>query len=81
MGSIRTWSLAAVAGVLIVVVAHQRSNADAGTVPDDNRAAPALAAAPATMPAPVPVPASSQVHVGGLPDFSDQRRGKAATRR
>ena len=71
MGSIRTWSLAAVAGVLIVVVAHQRSNADAGTVPDDNRAAPALAAAPATMPAPVPVPASSQVHVGGLPDFYD----------
>ena len=29
MGSIRTWSLALVAGIFIVVVAHQRSNADA----------------------------------------------------
>ena len=30
MGSIRTWSLAAVAGIFVVVVAHQRSNADVG---------------------------------------------------
>ena len=30
MGSIRTWSLAVVAGIFVVVVAHQRSNADGG---------------------------------------------------
>jgi serine protease Do len=30
MGSLRTWSLAAVAGVVIMVVAHQPSSADAG---------------------------------------------------
>ena len=38
MGSIRTWSLALVAGIFVVVVAHQRSNADAG----EGGAAPAL---------------------------------------
>lgn len=58
MGSIRTWSLAAVAGVFVVVVAHQRSHADAPS------AAPPLAA---------PVPTSSapaSARVTGLPDFS-----------
>src|SRR3979490_2595649 len=30
MGNIRTWSLALIAGIFVVVVAHQRSNADAG---------------------------------------------------
>ena len=30
MGSLRTWSLAAVAGVVIMVVAHQPSSADSG---------------------------------------------------
>ena len=30
MGSMRTWSLAAVAGIFIVVVAHQRSSAEGG---------------------------------------------------
>ena len=59
MGSIRTWSLAAIAGIFVMVVAHQRSHADAG---------PALAAAPvlaAASPA-----ASSAARVTGLPDFS-----------
>ncbi|HMK84653.1 MAG TPA: Do family serine endopeptidase [Steroidobacteraceae bacterium] len=56
MGSIRTWSLAVVAGVLVVVVAHQRSNADAGST----------SAGPAA-PAPVSAPAG---RVTGLPDFS-----------
>jgi serine protease Do len=64
MGNIRTWSLAAVAGIFVVVVAHQRSSADAAVsgaaaVP----AAPARAAAPAA-----PAPVSG--HVTGLPDFS-----------
>ncbi len=59
MGSIRTWSLAAVAGILVMVVAHQRSNADAGP---SQAAAPTVAAlAPAGAPA---------ARVTGLPDFS-----------
>ncbi len=57
MGSIRTWSLAAVAGISVMVVVHQRSNADAGTAPSG---APAVAAAPVASPG----------RVTGLPDFS-----------
>jgi serine protease Do len=57
MGSIRTWSLAIVAGIFVVVVAHQRSSADAGP------AAPA--AAPLTV---TEAPAAGRVT--GLPDFS-----------
>jgi serine protease Do len=61
MGSIRTWSLALVAGIFVVVVAHQRSNADAGLAgPGPAPAAVPLAATPA--------PASGRVT--GLPDFS-----------
>src|ERR1700691_1914279 len=56
MGSIRTWSLALVAGIFVVVVAHQRSNADSG-------AAPAVAAAPEPQ-------AAATGRVTGLPDFS-----------
>src|SRR5579863_2153897 len=57
MGSFRTWSLALVAGIFVVVVAHQRSNADA---------APASpAAAPLTV-----TPAPAAARVAGLPDFS-----------
>jgi serine protease Do len=59
MGSIRTWSLAAIAGAFVMVVAHQRSHADAGPA---SSAAPMLAAA---SPA-----ASSAARVTGLPDFS-----------
>jgi serine protease Do len=60
MGSFRTWSLALVAGLFVVVVAHQRSHADAGAV---------LATAPAAVPlAATPAPASGRVT--GLPDFS-----------
>src|SRR3984957_8161806 len=60
MGSIRTWSLAVVAGILVTVVAHQRSNADAGA-PQSGSPTIALAAAPAT---------ASAGRVTGLPDFS-----------
>jgi serine protease Do len=61
MGSVRTWSLAAVAGIFVVVVAHQRSHADAGgAITAPQQAAAPLAAAPA--------PASGRVT--GLPDFS-----------
>src|SRR6202050_3357462 len=59
MGSIRTWSLAAIAGVFVVVVAHQGSHADSG---------PAQAAAP-TLVARAPA-GSSAARVTGLPDFS-----------
>jgi serine protease Do len=59
MGSVRTWSLAAVAGIFVVVVAHQRSHADA---------APAGPGVAATAPAAVPAPMSGRVT--GLPDFS-----------
>src|ERR1700678_817992 len=59
MGSIRTWSLAAIAGAFVMVVAHQRSHADAGPV---QSAAPMLvAAAPG---------GTSAARVTGLPDFS-----------
>jgi serine protease Do len=57
MGSIRTWSLAAVAGIFVVVVAYQRSNAEA----ESANAASAAA---------VPVPTVPAGRVTGLPDFS-----------
>jgi serine protease Do len=59
MGSFRTWSLAAIAGVFVIVVAHQRSHADTGPAPS---AAPMLAAAAAG--------SSTAARVTGLPDFS-----------
>jgi serine protease Do len=61
MGSIRTWSLALIAGIFVVVVAHQRSNADAGL------------AGPGPVPAavaPAVTPALAAGRVTGLPDFS-----------
>jgi serine protease Do len=61
MGNIRTWSLALVAGILVVVVAHQGSRADVG------------AAGPGTAPAATPLaatPAPASARVTGLPDFS-----------
>jgi serine protease Do len=60
MGSIRTWSLALIAGVFVVVVAHQRSHANTG--PDG----PALAAAAEPLASAAPVAG----RVTGLPDFS-----------
>ena len=61
MGNIRTWSLALIAGIFVVVVAHQRSRADAEQAVAGPVSAPAhLAAAPA--------PPSGRVT--GLPDFS-----------
>jgi len=61
MGSIRTWSLALVAGILVVVVAHQGSKADVGP------AGPGTAPAATTLAA-TPAPVSARVT--GLPDFS-----------
>jgi serine protease Do len=60
MGRIRTWSLAVIAGILVMVVAHQRSNADAGA---------AQSAAPTVVAALAPG-AASPGRVTGLPDFS-----------
>jgi serine protease Do len=62
MGSIRTWSLALIAGIFVVVVAHQRSNADAALAVSG----PATAVVPL---AATPAPVSGRVT--GLPDFSD----------
>jgi serine protease Do len=61
MGSIRTWSLAVVAGIFVVVVAHHRSHADSGLA--ESGAAPAAAPLASTS-APV------SARVTGLPDFS-----------
>ena len=58
MGSMRTWSLGAVAAVFVVVVAHERSNADSA-----QEHQPAVAAVQ-TSQAPV------AARVTGLPDFS-----------
>jgi serine protease Do len=59
MGYIRTWSLAVIAGIFVMVVAHQRSNADAS--PATQSGAPVALAAPAGTP---------PGRVTGLPDFS-----------
>jgi len=61
MGSIRTWSLALIAGIFVVVVSHQRSHADAAL------AAPAAGAVAAQVSPPGTGPAA---RVTGLPDFS-----------
>ena len=58
MGSIRTWSLAAIAGIFVMIVAHQRSDAGAGPL----QAAPTVAA--------VGVASAPAARVTGLPDFS-----------
>ena len=60
MGSLRTWSLALVAGIFVVVVAHQRSNANAG----EGGAAPVSTVAAAA------IPTAPAGRVTGLPDFS-----------
>jgi len=67
MGSKRTWSLAAVAGIFIVVVAHQRSSAEGGA-PDLNQS---LSPVRAVRVAAVPESAAPvSARVTGLPDFS-----------
>ena len=63
MGSIRTWSLAVIAGIFVLVVAHQRSVADAGQSP--SAPVPMVAATPASSAA-----SSMPGRVTGLPDFS-----------
>ncbi|HEY3850896.1 MAG TPA: Do family serine endopeptidase [Steroidobacteraceae bacterium] len=59
----RTWSLAALAGIFVVVVAHQGSNADAGA----SNAVPPATTAPAVPASPTQ---ASSGRVTGLPDFS-----------
>jgi serine protease Do len=68
MGSFRIWSLAAVAGIFVMVVAHQRSNAGVGLPGVADAPPPAVAAAPVQA---VPLQAApSGARVTGLPDFS-----------
>ena len=66
MGSVRTWSLALVAGIFVVVVAHHRSNADVGLA---GSGAPPAAAPSAAAPTTV-TQAPPAARVTGLPDFS-----------
>jgi serine protease Do len=61
----RTWSLAAVAGIFVVVVVHERSSADVGPDVAQSRTVPLVAAAVPTSTAP------SSARVTGLPDFSE----------
>ena len=62
MGSFRTWSLAVVAVIFVMVVAHQRSNADVGAGQGAQAGAAAVAqAAPQSL---------APGRVTGLPDFS-----------
>ncbi len=61
MGNIRTWSLAVIAGIFVMVVAHQRSNAGCRSG-KRSRAPPAALTAPAST--------SPPGRVTGLPDFS-----------
>jgi serine protease Do len=62
MGSIRTWSLAVVAGIFVMVVAHERSNAGVG-------AGQAAQAGGAVVAQAAPAGAAPG-RVTGLPDFS-----------
>ena len=61
MGSFRTWSLALIAGIFVIIVAHQRSIADAGVAGPGQ--SPAAAQVPVTQAPPA-------ARVTGLPDFS-----------
>ena len=61
MGSFRTWSLALIAGIFVIVVAHPRSVADAGLAGSGQT--PAAAQVPVTQ-------APLAARVTGLPDFS-----------
>ncbi len=72
MGSIRTWSLAALAGVLVVVVVvQQRSAAQADSLHgNDSAAAPASVPLLASTAAVASMAAAAPAQVTGLPDFS-----------
>jgi serine protease Do len=66
MGSFRIWSLAAIAGIFVMVVAHQRSHAGVGLPGVADTPPPAVPASQA-----VPLQAApSGARVTGLPDFS-----------
>lgn len=65
MGSIKTWSLALIAGIFVVVVAHQRSHADAQPA-----GAALTAPVPPTAASPLLTTPPASGRVIGLPDFS-----------
>ncbi|HVC02941.1 MAG TPA: Do family serine endopeptidase [Steroidobacteraceae bacterium] len=67
MGSLRIWSLAAAAGLLVAVVTQQRSLALAGTLQSNAPSAAVRQSAPAT---PVGADRAAAPEVTGLPDFS-----------
>jgi serine protease Do len=68
MGSMRIWSLAAVAGIFIVVVAHQRSSAEGGQASLRQNFSQSNAVPAAPLPA---AAAPVAARVTGLPDFSE----------
>jgi serine protease Do len=70
MGSIRTWSLAAVAGILVGVVVHQRSSAQADPARGPDAVIAMLATPAAAAGASAPAAGAAPVRVTGLPDFS-----------
>ncbi len=70
MGSIRTWSLAVVAGVLVVAVMHHGSDAQS-TAAHQATAAFAPPGATQAVPPASPTLATGTARFGGLPDFSD----------
>ncbi|MDP9090989.1 MAG: Do family serine endopeptidase [Pseudomonadota bacterium] len=75
MGSIRTWSLAALAGIFVMVIAHQSSNADAkagqsGSPAVASLAIPAGASGASGAPAGAAPVNPAPGRVTGLPDFS-----------
>ena len=67
MGSIRTWSLAIAAGLLVAVVTHQRSTAFADSLQGRSPPAPLRLASTAS---PGGAAAAPAPEVTGLPDFS-----------
>jgi serine protease Do len=70
MGSIRTWSLAALAGIFVMVIGHQSSNADARPGQSGSPAIAALGAPAGGAPAGTAPSTASPGRVTGLPDFS-----------
>ncbi len=66
MGSIRTWSLAIAAGLLVAVVTHQRSTAFADSLQGSSSPSAPLRLASTASPAAAP----AAPEVTGLPDFS-----------
>lgn len=72
MGSIRTWSLALIAGIFVIVVSHQGSSAGPAAGSNDAQGAYLAANTAPVQPPAAQVPAAgASGRVTGLPDFSD----------